>query len=70
MQNLPCVVRGLAETGNMLWPVREIDVGLLESHAVAKSLVWFTCPENRPITGQVIFIDGGAEVLLRGEAVY
>ena len=70
MQNLPCVVRRLAETGKMLWPVREIDVGLLESHAVAKSPVWFTCPENRQITGRVIFIDGGAEALLRGEAVY
>jgi NAD(P)-dependent dehydrogenase (short-subunit alcohol dehydrogenase family) len=44
--------------------------GPLEPRDVAQLLAWFTSPENGHITGQVIFIDGGAEVSLRGEAVF
>ncbi len=42
----------------------------LESRAVAQLVVWITSRESGHITGPVIFIDGSAEVLLRGEAVY
>jgi NAD(P)-dependent dehydrogenase (short-subunit alcohol dehydrogenase family) len=37
---------------------------------VAALLAWLAGVENRLVTGQVIFIDGGADAVLRGDAVW
>jgi NAD(P)-dependent dehydrogenase (short-subunit alcohol dehydrogenase family) len=34
--------------------------------AVAHALIWLIAPENTHITGQVVFVDGGADATLRG----
>ena len=33
---------------------------------VARALAWVTAPENSHMTGQVVYVDGGAEAVLRG----
>jgi NAD(P)-dependent dehydrogenase (short-subunit alcohol dehydrogenase family) len=38
--------------------------------AVAEALAWLVAPGNSHITGQVIYLDGGAEALRRGPGVY
>ncbi|HZY75126.1 MAG TPA: SDR family oxidoreductase [Jatrophihabitantaceae bacterium] len=38
--------------------------------AVATPLAFLTSPENTHITGQVLFVDGGAEATLRGETIW
>ena len=40
-----------------------------EPAAVANLLAWLTSPENLFVTGQVVFIDGGAESLRRPEQI-
>ncbi|MEU6329779.1 SDR family oxidoreductase [Streptomyces sp. NPDC047049] len=46
----------------------------LHGHArpeqIAPLLAWLTSPENSHVTGQVIFIDGGAEAVLRGDSTW
>ena len=37
---------------------------------VAEALAWLLSPGNSHMTGQVIYLDGGAEALRRGAAVY
>lgn len=37
---------------------------------VAELLAWLVSPANNKTTGQVIFIDGGADVVLRGPAAF
>ena len=43
----------------------------LHGHAppevVAHVLIWLVSPENTHVTGQVLFVDGGADATLRGE---
>lgn len=41
--------------------------GYAGPEAVAAALAWLTSPENTHVTGQLLFVDGGAEVALRGE---
>jgi NAD(P)-dependent dehydrogenase (short-subunit alcohol dehydrogenase family) len=36
----------------------------------ASLLAWLTSPENRLVTGQVIFIDGGSDVVMRGDDIW
>jgi hypothetical protein len=31
---------------------------------------WFLSPENTKVTGQLLFVDGGGEVLMRGEDIW
>jgi NAD(P)-dependent dehydrogenase (short-subunit alcohol dehydrogenase family) len=54
-----------------------IDAGIpmpLHGHArpeqVAPLLAWLTSPENTHVTGQVIFLDGGADAVLRGDSIW
>ncbi|WP_030410127.1 SDR family oxidoreductase [Streptomyces sp. NRRL S-1448] len=46
----------------------------LHGHArpeqVAPLLAWLTSPENSHVTGQVIFLDGGADATLRGDSTW
>jgi NAD(P)-dependent dehydrogenase (short-subunit alcohol dehydrogenase family) len=41
--------------------------GYAPPEAVAHALTWLVGPENTHVTGQVVFIDGGADATLRGE---
>lgn len=38
--------------------------------SVANALIWLTSPENTHMAGQTIYVDGGAEVSLRGDDVW
>ncbi|MFF0739525.1 SDR family oxidoreductase [Streptomyces sp. NPDC004111] len=46
----------------------------LHGHArpeqIAPLLDWLTSPENELVTGQVVFIDGGADAVLRGDRTW
>ncbi|AOP47747.1 SDR family oxidoreductase [Streptomyces lydicus] len=46
----------------------------LHGHArpaqIAPLLSWLTSPENELVTGQVVFIDGGADAVLRGDGTW
>jgi NAD(P)-dependent dehydrogenase (short-subunit alcohol dehydrogenase family) len=37
---------------------------------VAALLAWLVSPENRLMTGQVLFIDGGADAVMRGDEIW
>jgi NAD(P)-dependent dehydrogenase (short-subunit alcohol dehydrogenase family) len=41
--------------------------GYAPPEAVAHALIWLVAPENTHVTGQVVFVDGGADATLRGE---
>ena len=41
--------------------------GYAPPEAVAHALIWLVGPENTHVTGQVVFVDGGADATLRGE---
>ncbi|MER6632198.1 SDR family oxidoreductase [Streptomyces sp. NPDC000987] len=40
--------------------------GHAEPEVIARALRWLTSEENTHVTGQVLYVDGGAEVVLRG----
>lgn len=42
----------------------------LEPEQVAHLLIWLTSEENTHVTGQTIYIDGGSDVVLRGENIW
>ncbi|SLK16309.1 SDR family oxidoreductase, partial [Arthrobacter sp. P2b] len=44
--------------------------GPAEPVDVARLLAWLTGEENTHITGQLVFIDGGAEAVVRGPEVF
>jgi NAD(P)-dependent dehydrogenase (short-subunit alcohol dehydrogenase family) len=44
--------------------------GPYEPQAAAELLAWLASVENAHITGQTIFIDGGADVVLRGDSTW
>jgi len=44
--------------------------GYLEAEAVAELIAWLASPVNTHVTGQLIFIDGGADVSLRGDDIW
>lgn len=44
--------------------------GLAEPIAPANLLVWLVSPENTHLCGQVIFIDGGSDVAIRGDSTW
>jgi NAD(P)-dependent dehydrogenase (short-subunit alcohol dehydrogenase family) len=44
--------------------------GWLDPENVAELLAWLTSPVSVGVTGQVVFIDGGADAVLRGDDVW
>lgn len=44
--------------------------GIAEPIAVARLLAWLAGEENTHVCGQVVYIDGGSDVVLRGDAVW
>jgi enoyl-[acyl-carrier-protein] reductase (NADH) len=44
--------------------------GPYEPVAAAELLAWLTSEANGHMTGQTIFIDGGADVVLRGDTAW
>lgn len=44
--------------------------GPFEPLAAARLLAWLSGEENAHMTGQTIFIDGGAGVVIRGDATW
>jgi len=44
--------------------------GLFEPMAVAELLTWLTSVENAHLCGQVVFIDGGSDVVIRGDSTW
>jgi NAD(P)-dependent dehydrogenase (short-subunit alcohol dehydrogenase family) len=52
------------EEAGRIVPLRGAYPGRAEEAAAA--LAWVVSPENSVMTGQVVFVDGGAECLLRG----
>lgn len=56
---------------------KAIDDGVpmpLHGHArpeqIAPLISWLVSPENSHVTGQVVFVDGGADAVLRGDATW
>lgn len=44
--------------------------GIAEPIVVARLLAWLTSEENTHLCGQVIFIDGGSDAVIRGDGVW
>jgi NAD(P)-dependent dehydrogenase (short-subunit alcohol dehydrogenase family) len=44
--------------------------GFEEPEVIAELLVWLASPANTHVTGQTIYIDGGADAVIRGENVW
>jgi enoyl-[acyl-carrier-protein] reductase (NADH) len=44
--------------------------GHLQASQVAALLAWLTSEENSGVCGQTVYIDGGSDVMLRGDDVW
>ena len=44
--------------------------GIAAPEAVAHLLAWLGSPENTHLCGQVVYIDGGSDVVIRGDSVW
>ena len=44
--------------------------GIADPSACATLLAWLTSPENTHLCGQVVFVDGGSDVLIRGDSTW
>ncbi len=44
--------------------------GPSEAVVVARLLAWLASEENTHVTGQVVFVDGGADVFLGGPRIF
>jgi NAD(P)-dependent dehydrogenase (short-subunit alcohol dehydrogenase family) len=44
--------------------------GLMKPEVIAKALIWLTSEDNTHMTGQTIYIDGGSDVVLRGDNIW
>lgn len=76
-----CVGPGIVETAMTADLIRDMGDALdaqlpmpLNYHAkpetVATLLAWLVSEENTHVTGQTIYVDGGAEALLRGDDIF
>ena len=44
--------------------------GFFEPRGVATLLTWLTSEDNAHLCGQIIYIDGGSDAVLRGDLVW
>jgi enoyl-[acyl-carrier-protein] reductase (NADH) len=44
--------------------------GVAEPVVVAQLLAWLTSEENTHLCGQVVFVDGGSDVVIRGDSTW
>lgn len=44
--------------------------GFAEPEVVSELMIWLTSPTNTHVTGQTVYVDGGADVSMRGENVW
>lgn len=44
--------------------------GIMEPKVIANALIWLGREDNTHMTGQTIYIDGGADVVLRGDDIW
>jgi len=44
--------------------------GFIEPVAVARLLAWLTSEENAHLCGQIVYIDGGSDVVMRGDSTW
>jgi NAD(P)-dependent dehydrogenase (short-subunit alcohol dehydrogenase family) len=44
--------------------------GFMKPEVIAKALIWLTSEDNTHMTGQTIYIDGGSDVVLRGDNIW
>lgn len=44
--------------------------GFFEPQGVAKLLAWLTSEDNAHLCGQIIYIDGGSDAVLRGDSIW
>ncbi|MCH6469726.1 SDR family oxidoreductase [Sinomonas sp. 5-5] len=44
--------------------------GIADPIVVARLLAWLGSEENTHVCGQIIYVDGGSDVVLRGDAVW
>ena len=44
--------------------------GIFEPRDAAYLLAWLTSEENAHLCGQIVFIDGGSDVVIRGESAW
>ena len=44
--------------------------GIMKPEVIAKALIWLGSEDNSHMTGQTIYVDGGSDVVLRGEDIW
>jgi enoyl-[acyl-carrier-protein] reductase (NADH) len=44
--------------------------GVAEPRVVADLIVYLTSPANSHLCGQVVFVDGGSDVVIRGDSTW
>ena len=44
--------------------------GVANAREVATAISWFLEPANTKVAGQVLFVDGGGELLMRGDDIW
>ncbi|MEY3606934.1 MAG: hypothetical protein RL289_1114, partial [Actinomycetota bacterium] len=44
--------------------------GIMGPEVIAKVLIWLTDVDNSHMTGQTIYVDGGSDVVLRGDNIW
>ncbi|MGW0816434.1 SDR family oxidoreductase [Streptomyces viridiviolaceus] len=68
------MTRPMLDDPDMLKLVEQSVPMPLHGHArperIAPLIVWLTSPENTHVTGQVVFVDGGADAVLRGDRTW
>lgn len=69
----PMVERLLANERSKAWIDADVPMplgGYATPGQVAEVLVWLVGPENSIVTGQVLYADGGADAMVRGDDVW